>query len=97
MEDFLRWMQPGVLAALGGLVVVFVGAWILKSAMAESVDPEIQDAAAKVNKWRNIVVVVLGVIFAWQIFAAASVNNVPRATIDRSDVNRQTSDRYADK
>jgi len=94
VEDFLRWMQPGVIATLGGLLVVFVGTWIVNAAVADSQDPDAQRIVALVNRWRNIVAVVLLLASLVQIVFAASVNNVPRSTIDRSDVNRQTDQRF---
>lgn len=82
--DFLRWMQPSILATLGFLVFIIFVTWMFLK------QPEIDDDVKLiVRRIRGFLVAVIFALFFWQIFAAASVNVTPRSVIDRSDVNHQ--------
>ncbi len=84
VSDFARLIQPGAMAALGGIVFVFIVAWAVLRI------PEINDDTKKgIKQVRILLVLLLVVVFLWQVIAAAMVNATPRSTIDRSDVNDQ--------
>jgi len=80
--DFVRFLHAPLLSVAGGIVAVFFLAYVFMKFADE-------DGKRTIRKVRNWSTVVLLLCLAWFAFSAATVNNVPRATIDRSVVNER--------
>ena len=85
--DFARLMQPTIMSAVGGIVLVILTGWFVMWRMGAS-----DEVRGYVRRARNALVLVLLAVLVWRVVTVASVNLTPRATIDRSDLDRQNRD-----
>ena len=82
--DLVRLLQPNILATLGLLIALSVGAFLALR------QPGIKEQTkTSVRRGVAILVPLILVAFVWQVFSIMSVNSIPRSTIDRSSVDAQ--------
>jgi hypothetical protein len=85
--DFVRLLQPGIMSAVGGIVLVAIVAALLTQRPGTT-----DEARRYVKRVRNALVVLLFLVLVWQVASVASVNVIPRTTINRSDIDQQNRD-----
>ena len=83
--DFLRFLHPQILGTIGFLLLLWLVAWVLLGYRKEfGVSDE---TCATIKKVRATLTIIAIVAFVWFVIKAASVNEVPRTTIDRSVID----------
>lgn len=86
MEGILRFAQPGIIATLGAVIAVLVISHYVGKMMKSN--EETAEAVKYVMPVRNAIVVLLALVFAWQLVVALSINDVNRSVIDRSGIDQ---------
>lgn len=77
MIDTIRLILPALVSLVFSILLI----WILASFLKPHVD---KDAKPLINKFAWFITLIAGFLSIWWLITLLSVNNIPRATIDRT-------------
>lgn len=77
MIDTIRLILPALVSLVFSILLI----WILASVIKSNVD---KDAKPFINKFAWFITLIAGFLSIWWLVTLLTVNNIPRATIDRT-------------